>query len=434
MAVSSILLLIEKVFRLGVGFFLNALIIRHLGPQDYGIWAYAIALVAIFSILPSLDFGSLLIRDFSAHPERHSSLMGTATATRLVGTVLGFLCIAIALFSSDVRNPKAEIVTFLVALSFVFQPFEIFESYLIAHARVGPIVLARFGSFLISVLLKLMALFASEGVIAFVLASLVEPLVFVLTLGWIYRFVDARPFNWRIDFKLAGQLLKEAAPMIVSSMSVLIYMRVGQVMLASLIGEEEVGIYSIAVKLTEVWYFIPGSLAGIMIHRFTKVRQQDHALVIDEAGRFISVFFWTSLLLTIVVTVASPILIPLLFGEKFRAAIFPGQIYSWTLTASFIAVVVGQYLVACGRQRIIFASTVLGVILNVLLNFLLIPHYASVGASVSALVTYNVVTLGYLIFQWREGLHLMAFLRSLSPSHAVSNFQFIWRKLSGSVY
>lgn len=428
MVVSSVLILIEKAFRLGVAFLLNAFIIRHLGPQDYGIWAYALALVAIFSILPSLDFSSLLIRDLAAYPERQSALMGTATAVRFVGAIIGFVCIAVVLFGSGLRNPKVELVTFLVALTFVFQPFEIFESYLIARARVGPIVLARFCSFVICSFLKLAALLAKEGVVVFALVSLVEPFAFALTLGWVYRFGESQRFNWRVDLKLARKLLKEAAPVIAGSLSVMVYMRLGQVMLARMVGEEEVGFYAVAVKVSEVWYFIPTSLAGIMIHRFTKLRGQDLSAIVDEVGRFISVFFWTSITLSVAVTLLSPVLIPLVFGEKFRASVGPAQIFSWTLTASFISVVFAQYLVSCARQRIIFISTAFGLVLNALLNLILIPRFASVGASVSALMTYNAVTLGYAILQRPKGINFGTLLAYLSPHHAFNNFQFIYRK------
>lgn len=56
-------LLLEKVFRMAVGFTVGVYVARKLGPDNFGILNYAISFAAIFSILVNLGLDQILIRE-----------------------------------------------------------------------------------------------------------------------------------------------------------------------------------------------------------------------------------------------------------------------------------------------------------------------------------------------------------------------------------
>lgn len=65
------------------------------------------------------------------------------------------------------------------------------------------------------------------------------------------------PFKLEWNTEIAKSLLHESWPLILSGLSIILYMKTDLVMLGSIVGEEAVGIYSSATKISEIWYFIP---------------------------------------------------------------------------------------------------------------------------------------------------------------------------------
>ena len=52
-------------------------------------------------------------------------------------------------------------------------------------------------------------------------------------------------------------LLVESWPLLLSGISIMVYMKIDQIMLGQILGDESVGIYSAALRISEIWYFIP---------------------------------------------------------------------------------------------------------------------------------------------------------------------------------
>ncbi len=53
-------LIADKILRMGVGLFVGVWIARYLGPEQFGLWNYAIAFAALFSALATLGLDSIV--------------------------------------------------------------------------------------------------------------------------------------------------------------------------------------------------------------------------------------------------------------------------------------------------------------------------------------------------------------------------------------
>lgn len=78
-------LLLEKLFRMAVGFTVGVYVARKLGPDNFGILNYAISFAAIFSILVNLGLDQILIRELIKRPRRRNAVMGTAFGLQATG-------------------------------------------------------------------------------------------------------------------------------------------------------------------------------------------------------------------------------------------------------------------------------------------------------------------------------------------------------------
>ena len=65
----------------------------------------------------------------------------------------------------------------------------------------------------------------------------------------------------------AKRLLSESWPLILSGVALMLYMRIDQIMIGNMINDSAVGVYSVAVKMAEVWYFVPAAVVSSLFPR-----------------------------------------------------------------------------------------------------------------------------------------------------------------------
>jgi len=77
-------------------------------------------------------------------------------------------------------------------------------------------------------------------------------------MGWsIYRSQGLPNFVRYFDIGIGKKLLKDSWTLLLSSVAISIYTRIDQVMIKNMLGDRKVSFYSAAIKLVEVWHFIP---------------------------------------------------------------------------------------------------------------------------------------------------------------------------------
>jgi O-antigen/teichoic acid export membrane protein len=101
---------------------------------------------------------------------------------------------------------------------------------------------------------------------------------------------------------------------------------------------------------------------------------------------------WLAIGIAVPVTFLSDEIIYILFGGEFSPAAPVLTIYIWAGVAVFLAVASSQYLVNENLTKLLFSRTLVGMIINVALNFILIPIYGIVGSAIATLVSYTAVT------------------------------------------
>ena len=101
---------------------------------------------------------------------------------------------------------------------------------------------------------------------------------------------------------------------------------------------------------------------------------------------------WLAIAIALPATFLANDIIKLLFGAQYQAAAGVLRIYIWAGVFVFLGVVSSQYLVAENYTKISFFRTLIGAIVNVILNIVLIPKYGINGAAFATLISYSVVT------------------------------------------
>lgn len=193
----------------------------------------------------------------------------------------------------------------------------------------------------------------------------------------------------------AGNMLRDALPLVMSSIAVGIYHRIDQVMLHNMTGDRTLGPYVIAVQLIEILSVLPvvliSSLFPILVRTASDEPRFNHYLSISYRLLLLVVFGACA----IITPIAAP-MIRLLYGEAFLPTASLLVVLVWSEVPVFFGVVISNAIVARGLQRYLPLSTVVGAVINILLNLALIPRYGALGASWATVVSYCVA--GMLMF------------------------------------
>lgn len=397
---------LAKMVTFAVSFFTIALVARYLGPENYGKLSYAQSFVAIFSVFASLGFDQILYRDLIAHPEKQREILGTAFVAKLT---FGFLTLIAASTSAWILNddPILTWLIFIVALTFILQPFSVVGHYFNAQVQAKYTSYISIGIAFLIPTLKLLIIWLSKGIIYFALLTTLEALI--LAIGYIYIYVHIfkeNPLNWRYSVSVFKKLINDSWPLLLAGLSGYIYGRIDQVMIQHLMNSTSVGLYDAAVRLTEIWGFFPGVFIISLFPAIVNARTSNHS---EYIKRFRILSFFTlglASLIAVMVFIIAPLIIKILFGAEFATSAIVLRIYIWSLVGAIASSLIQGYLIAENESRKILALTAFGAILNIMLNTQLIPQFGIYGAAYATLISYSAIIAAFLITEKRLFLNL----------------------------
>jgi O-antigen/teichoic acid export membrane protein len=385
-----------QIFSLVGSFFIGVWVARYLGPQNYGIINYAAAFAGIFSCIAGLGVDGVVTRDLVKNPEQEKELMGTGLALKMLGGTLAFL-IALAADYLVSGTPLTHFLIFLYALGFFIAPFSIISLYFQAKVQAKNSVRAQMAALIISSALKILFIFSGLSIIWLVVVYVLDALWQVIWLWSTYRRTGHRFAVWAFDRQIAKRLWHDGWPLMLSGAAAYIYLRIDQVMIGRMLGTVEVGLYAAAVKITEIWYFLPGIICGSLFPAIVNAKKTDENLY----RRRLRNLYWLMVSVSIVIALpisllAKPIIL-FLFGSRYLLSASILQIYIWSGVGLFLGWAVNQYLMAENRTRLIFLANLAATVANVGLNFWLIPTIGLYGAALATLISYFVIPLTVLV-------------------------------------
>jgi PST family polysaccharide transporter len=386
-------LLFDKIFRLITSLFVGIYLARYLGPMDFGLLNYAMAYVAIFSVIANLGLDSIVIKELSAKPELDPVILGSAWVLKIMGAIFSIvLGMSTVIFFGSSNGGLLLIIVLTLSLGGIFQTADVIDFIYQAKMKAKLSTICRSGAFFIASLVKLFLIYIDASLIAITLASLLEFVISAVSFVYTYQLTGGEIRKWIFKKSEALRLLKEGWPLFFSGILVLIYLKIDQVMIGSMLGNTAVGIYSVAVKLSEVWYFIPTAITAAVFPAIVKLKGENELAYSKVLEYLYLLMMWLSVLVAIPLTFFSSFIVDLLFGNSYAEASTVLQIQCWSGIFIFSGLVSNQWYLLNGKSHYIFYRNALGVFINIVLNFFLIPIYGIEGSAFATLVTQIIVS------------------------------------------
>jgi polysaccharide transporter, PST family len=378
----------DKVVRIGVGLVIGIWLARYLGVEEYGLFNYAIAFATLLSPFASLGLDSVAIRYIVSDTAELLQILGTTFILKLLAGTLTLIASIICIYlASPNENLTIQLVAILSATG-IFQSLDTIDLWFQSQTQSKYSVLAKSSVFALTSILRIILISIKAPLVAFAWVALLDIALGSLGLMIIYKIRGYSVWLWRWSWPLAKILVKESWPLLFSSFAILIYMKIDMVMLKEMSDDRAVGIYSAATRISEAWYFIPMVISSSMAPSIYAAKESNEALFYNlsfKLHRFLSVL---AILISVGMTFLAKPSILLLFGDKYAEAADVLIVHIWASIFVFLGVASSSWLVAENLAFFTLSRTVMGAILNIGLNFFLIPRYAGVGAAIATLISY----------------------------------------------
>jgi FkbM family methyltransferase len=385
-----------QIFSLVAAFFVGAYVARYLGPKNFGLMSYAISFVSLFGFLAGFGADGILNREFVRQPEKKEELISAGFWLKLLG---GLLAIAVVNIIGLITNADqlTRLLIFIFSLTFIGQSFTVITTYFQARVLSKKVVLVQLIVTLLSALIKLIFIYFHLSVIWLTAVYLLDSLNLAAGLIIIYRQGQKKFFRLNIDWSIFKSILRDSLPLMLTVVTITLYSKIDQIFLKQMIDDATVGIYSAAVKLSEVWYFIPGIICASLFPAIVNAKK-DPLIYEKRLKKLFLLIFFLALVISLLVFFLARPLVDLLFGSSYGAAALILKIYIWSIIPTFLMTILHYYLLAENYTKIYFIITLTGAVANIGLNLKLIPLYGGAGSAGATVISYTLVPLLLFLF------------------------------------
>jgi PST family polysaccharide transporter len=378
----------ERLCRIVVGLLVTLWVARYLGPDQYGELSFAIAFAALMGALAGLGLDQITVRDIARNPQVSGDALGTAMGLRLAGsaiaTALG-LAVVVALGTS---GNQLTIVALAMA-SLVFQAADVVDYWFQSQLRSRLTVTAKLVAMLSAAALKIVLILTHASVVAFAALFLVEAALFAIAMAVAYRR-DRCATPWRWNAALARRMLADGLPIMLSSAAIMVYMRIDQIMLRELAGPTQLGLFAAVLPFSEGWYILATSVCASLLPSFSRLHAEDQPAFKARLSKLLRVLAGSALLISAFISLTADPMVSLLLGERFLAAGPVLAIHVWGVVFVFLGVAENLWLVSDNRRLVRLCKTTAGALVNVALNWVLIPRLGAQGAAIATVVSFAV--------------------------------------------
>lgn len=397
---NSFWLLLEKIILMGGGLVLSVLFARLLGPEDFGRYNYVLSFVALFAPLFALGMTNVLLREFSRQPTRISDILQTCLKARFIAGICLTLVAALILYAVFGNHWKFQLLSLLL-LANISNAFEVFERWFQHKSMNKHLVVWRVSNFSVFAITKLVAVLYFQSFIALALVVVIEVLSRNIGYRLLYQKYRDTAIKGHYDQAVFSDIFAQTRFLIFSGLASVIYLKIDILMLESMAGAQQVGIYSVAAKLSEVWYVLPQIVITAMFPKLLEIAKQSQTRYLAILQRGFDGLFIAALVLSAGIYFISPALIALLFGEQYQESAAILQLHIFASVFIFMRVLLSQWLVSEKFAQFSLFSQLAGAVCNILLNLWLIPVYGAWGAAVATVISYAVTSYICLAFHAR---------------------------------
>lgn len=401
-AKNSSWIVFQNIFTMILGVVITGVIARYFGTEKYGIFNYILSITSLFSGIASIGIYHIATKDLTQRPEDEGKILGTSFTIRLIAAILLIIAAETTVCIMTNNDSTSMVIGILLSLMMLFSCSEVIDYYATANLKVKYLAVSKCISYIIFAVLKILIVVLKLDIRYYTATYLIEGIIYAIFLSISYKLIHkniGKTCKWSFDKDYAKKLLSNCWYFALSSIMVTIYMRIDQVMLGKMIEDKsQVGIYSAAVRIAEMWAFVPNSIISSFKPVIMKYKgENNNKEYVKNLQRLYDISSLVSILFAIGITIFARLIIVILYGKAFLEASKILYILIWGIWFGILGNVHYVWLICenKGKYSLFYSAT--GSISNIIFNAILIPKYGMYGAAIATLISQfiaNIVSFG----------------------------------------
>lgn len=390
-----------------LAFLLNILVARILDLNDNGMLTYAASWITFFTSVGSLGFNGIISREFSKDESRANDFLWSCIAARLVFSVIAIIVLQIIVRLASPNEHLLHIIVLCQSTTILFGSFDMFIYWYRYKNQANITAIYRLVAFGISAAFRVFAIAVAKSIVLYVMGIVMETAVFVAFLVYFYRRHYTKKLLMRKDTVFA--MLRMSYPFIFSAVLATIYGQADKIMLKSMIDNSSVALYNASALIAGLVVIIPTTIIEGFRPDIMDAKLNDESLYKRRMRQLYAIIFWSCIAYGIFITIFAKPIILILYGEKYLGAVSSLSLIVWYTSFSYFGAINNVYMVAEDVVKWVQVTTLLGAILNIVLNYFFIGLWGIVGAALASLLTQifaNFILMS-IIPDLRKGFKIM---------------------------
>ena len=385
----------EKVVRLFLGTFLTLIIAREMGPDQFGIYSTIFAIIMLFSALAGLGLKDVIVDEIASGRKDANDVLSAATFSVLIVSIflsVVFLTLTHVMYS--LNGAQFWVASFLVII-LISKVFELLLFGLEAKTELRSISLAQQISIFCGAIGKIIVIFVSASAISLAAVTGLEFIILSIALIILASHRGVSLFKSKVQMKYAIALVKRSWPLATSSLAVMCYFYLDQIMIALLMDSESVGVYAVATRISQQLYILPAILVGAYFPRLIRINSQSLQAFEDGFKALTTVLIALALAIWFLILLLSKPFLDFILGTQFSESINVVKLHAFGVVFVSLNVISGRWYIMQNLQLLTLVRQLLTAGLNVVLNFILIPLFGLTGAVYATLISLAFLAYGF---------------------------------------
>ena len=398
------ILLIEKFIKIILGVFTTLMIARSLGPNDYGIFTYINTIYSVVAYIGAVGIDMYAIQALTKKNDHYKKIGSFFLAKFIIGLLSGFATILLILI---IKSGSSYLLPLALIIStrFIFQPFNIIDSYFESQNKIPLIAISRLFAYLVSSILKIIFIsFLSDKLFFLFIAIATESIMTALFHSIQYQRNKYKLSKWTLNFTKSIIFLKKTFIITSSSSLYFLIANLDKIFIAKFYNEKILGIYSAGSQLSFYWFFLPVIFGQSYIASYIK---DENMYSNKNLSRLKEMFIYAgfiSLIITSINFFFSQEIIKILFGLKYLDASIILKIHTLSLIFIFINYFKTRLLIIHGLGKVDMKISLYSLLVNIICLSTLGIKFGVVGVAYSFLLTmiFASIALPYVVPESRE--------------------------------
>lgn len=389
---------IGDVLTKGIGFFAIIFYAHFLSQDEMGAYGYILVIVGFFSTFLILGGDNAYARYFFEYKSKKEKQFLTTTLFIFFSVWAIVALILPLIFVDDISffllDTKAYTLVFFLA--FLSLPLKLISSLsnqaLRNQFKTKQFIIYNFFTAFITIVAAICLLkFTSLGIGSIFLGMIVADML-VLPFR-IYAIKDL--FVMSIDFSILKKILTYGIPFLPATIAYWIFSSADRVMLESMSGLDSVGIYTVAVTLGGIMSILASAIGQAWSPHAIKTYELDKESARELYKRFLNVLITLVLFVLFCASMVGKEIIIFLFPEEYSSAFYPMLLLLIGIGFKITGQVTAAGISLAKKTIYLVYITFFVAIINIILNYLLIPMYHENGASIATMFSFLLLTFLY---------------------------------------